>query len=262
MTVICALHDSETDSIWLGSDRQAKVGNTIVHEAAEKWSLVGDFAVGLTGSWWVRFVIEDAMQGCETVWSLPEAVNTALSEHGYAPEVKDGEGPWRDQGIIVASNRPGDRGLWILEAGPCVLLPVPIGTFYALGIGMEFALGAAHALREAPAEQRMRAALEAAIRYSDGCGGEPWIRELRSSSGAAREPSRVEPERDHSGRRVLSAQIVDGSGNQLLSYRSAYPDLCLEDLERIHLELGRLERSERAKIDRFSSERRRAMRSE
>jgi len=180
MTVICAYQEpGDAGSIWIGSDRQAKIGSTIIHADADKWAVARGVAVGVTGEWWVRAVIQDVLDQLEHVSRLPRQVDQALKAHGYTPEVKDGDGPWRDQGIIVASSRPGtERGIWYLEAGPCVFLPVPVGTFYALGIGMDFALGAAHALRGSSPQARMEAALKAAIRYSDGCGGEPWLHDL------------------------------------------------------------------------------------
>lgn len=51
---------------------------------------------------------------------------------------------------------------------------------FAIGSGDQVAMGAMHALRHLGAEERVRAGIEAAIRYADGCGGNVCVHRLGS----------------------------------------------------------------------------------
>lgn len=102
-----------------------------------------------------------------------------FAEDGFNTDTAKGPKDY-GQAIILANN----SGIWMI--GPCFeMVTIPPGELCAEGCGLEYAFGAGAALQGGDAETVVRKAVEAAIRYDDGCGGEPWIDCLIATSQGA-----------------------------------------------------------------------------
>ena len=178
MTIICALHDPETRSTWIGSDRRAVDNGTKV-DVGPKWTLSDGWAVGHAGNLRAANLLQanadDLFHDLDGPLTFTNRVRSILEADGFNKDSAEGPGCWGQQMILATADSVWSIGItlefYVIEAGE----------FWADGSGRSFALGAAFA-HHGDAEHKVHAALMAAITYETGCGGEPWIHELTADA--------------------------------------------------------------------------------
>jgi ATP-dependent protease HslVU (ClpYQ) peptidase subunit len=191
MTIVCAITDGERT--WIGSDRQVTTNGDMAIQLREgRWTeLPSGWWVGHSG--WSRMtnLIElctaDDYSPCE----LAAAVRDHVKADGWKPSDVD-EGPVQHNGRLVLA-KPGE--VWTVDSSLAVLRH-PDHELAAIGDADQFAVGAAHGFRAGVTMARDRhgvhprtygqigpmdlvhEAIQAARRYSAGCGMGGWYREL------------------------------------------------------------------------------------
>lgn len=176
MTIICAMHDSQAECTWIGSDSLVTDGRTMAPHMPVKWAVGNGWAVGIAGD--LRTVnvfkhyADKLFKDLKSPFEFTLRVRKIFDDEGY--ETADGSGAKNyAQDLILANS----KGVWAI----CSMLSVvdiPSMELWADGSGQRFALGAAGALGSTSPENCVRKAIEMAIRYDAGCGGEPWILKL------------------------------------------------------------------------------------
>lgn len=179
MTILVALHEPNVGT-WIGSDSRITIGSQPYPLAAEKWLLTGSRALGHSGFSRTFRMHERAMPGLLLSAPTPDDVvdrlRSMVREDDYAGRApQDGGGPHEYGSSYILAF---DGALFDI-ARDFTLVPLPPGAFWARGSGMDFAFGAWHALRGAPSERIVRAAIEAAVAHDNACGGEPWVHLLK-----------------------------------------------------------------------------------
>ena len=179
MTIICALHKPGYGTV-IGSDTHETYGCAALPLLEGKWVIGSHWAAGVCGNAKAFDLIE--VNARELL--SPDITPYAFSSKYFALLREDGWEPIKGQGnpirfnarIILASAREiydiSDDG------------HVRRGEWVATGCGEEFATGAAHVLRlqNASPEMVVRTAVNTAIQFSTGCGGEAWIQSLHCAS--------------------------------------------------------------------------------
>lgn len=178
MTIIAALHEPSVGT-WIGSDRLSVARNRIAPFAREKWSIAGSHAVAFAGAGRAndlmrRWVRETNFATFADPLDVATALRDALKADEWGALKNSGDPLSFDVEALYASQ----RGAWDIDAGFSIN-GVDAGVLVARGSGIEYAYGAAHALRGRPAETVLRAAIDAAIAHDTGCGGEPFIHLLK-----------------------------------------------------------------------------------
>ena len=178
MTIICALHDPETRSTWVGCDTVA-LFQGLKNICPPKFILAGRWAVGVAG---------DARGDTLVRWDAahiadlekPEQVVQRLRELIIADEFKslEGEGAKGFSTDYVLAN---NEAVWAV-CGAFSMDRVSDGQMYAAGSATHVARGADHVLRSMQPEDRVHGAVAASIAIHTGCGGEPWIHELTADA--------------------------------------------------------------------------------
>lgn len=166
MTVIAAIHDA--GHTWIGSDTQATNCETVVN-SARKWHVHNGWAVGSAGSLRTNNLINahmvDLFTDLDSVFEFTLRMRKLLEDDGYNSDGDEGPKWWGQQMILV--NR---SCVWSICSGFSVI-EIPEGELWADGSGRAYPLGAGHAYQGKP-EDRLLHAVNAAIRYDRGCGGE------------------------------------------------------------------------------------------
>lgn len=174
MTVICALHEPGVGT-WIGTDSQATIGgDRVLPGPIAKHVEVGRFWLLMSGHPRSRSLVEQNAEALAKHWdvfALATAIRDVLKADGWHPTGDKGEAEDFGQRVIFAA----PEGIWDSD-GSFNLVPWPSGELCARGSGCEIALGAAHALRGRPPQDRVRAALDAACAINTGCGGPLFIR--------------------------------------------------------------------------------------
>lgn len=175
MTIIAAVRDPERRITWIGSDTLAVQGGTKML-GCPKWVVRKPWAVGVAGNLRTTNVIaahaNDLLNGLAGAYDFTCRARGLLQQDGYNTDTDEGAKAY-GQNMILA--HPGR--VWSI----CVafgVFDIPGGEVWADGSGRAYGLGAGHVAKGGP-RARLRAAVEAAIRYDDQCGGEPWIDQLR-----------------------------------------------------------------------------------
>lgn len=178
MTIICALHDPERKETWIGSNQGSAVGDTPLPSVERKWLLHNGWALGMAGDGRPFNLLEaegeDLFTDLEEVFELTQRVQKLFDEAG----IKDPEKaavPSYGQSLILAN----EEAVWDLDS--CLAVSrIEGGRLWARGSGMDFALGADHALSDlalAP-DRRVRKAVEAAIANDFYCPGTLYLERL------------------------------------------------------------------------------------
>ena len=181
MTIICALHDPETRSTWIGADSQTTFGSmAFLH--ARKWFVSPDGGTAVAISGLTRLAdlfrrrLDDAFHNA-TAESISDLMRQIALDDGWEMEKRPAQSPDIEANGLFAT----PAAAWII-CSDFTVVPTPAGFLATQGNGEYFAIGAAHALAGQPAEVVVRAAVDAAIALSIHSGGEPWIHELTADA--------------------------------------------------------------------------------
>ena len=181
MTVICALCDAGSKTVWLGCNDGVTLGDTRMHGVcAPKWQRFGQWAFGISGSpllgELLATVHDEFPPGDAPASAVIAFVRAVFDERDFGNR-EDGENASSYSCSAILAHRDGR--IWDVDTYFAIAELQP-GTLWARGSGMEYALGADYPLAsgDVPAEQRIRKAVEAAIHYDTGCPGKAIIESL------------------------------------------------------------------------------------
>lgn len=178
MTVIAAIHDPGAGVTHIGSDTISVTHGTILKNGP-KWVRWGNWAAGMAGDK-VAFNIVQAhadsiFKDPPGAWTIAMRIRDLFSEYGFNGDGEAGPQGY-EQNIIIAC----PQGVWHVGSN-FGLVDIQAGELWGDGAGRQYALGAAHATAAdgKGSREQLEAAIAAACRYDNECGGEPWIDELR-----------------------------------------------------------------------------------
>lgn len=175
MTVIAAISNGTRTCI--GSDTIAVNNGTVMHNGP-KWIVAEDlaWAVGHAGCKRTFTLLSQAgstlFAGCSNEQHMVDRLREIMLGDNYNTDSYKGPKCFGEQFIIASPSR-----VWSVST--CLgLLTIPNGELWADGSGRAYALGAGNFGGHHDHMARLHAALEAAIRYDDGCGEPTWTRGL------------------------------------------------------------------------------------
>lgn len=175
MTIICALH--EKGRVWIGSDSLV-TGADVVLGNAEKWVERDGWAIGSAGHYRTNCLLSrnaDALfKHLDGQDDFVERVRELIRDDDYTPDDESGPKAY-GQNFILAHR----SGVWSVSIS-FSLVQISEGRLWAEGSGWELGIGAGNLENERrSAENRVRAAVYAAINNSVYCGGEIMVREVQ-----------------------------------------------------------------------------------
>ncbi|WOI54573.1 hypothetical protein [Parvularcula sp. LCG005] len=178
MTIICAYRDTAAGKTWLGSNSRGLVGDTVLPGDVSKWTIFGDWAFAFSG----KGLVTDVILGLEAefpktdknVHAVVALIRKALRDMEIGKE-DDGAMDFQTHGLLV--HRSGK--IYDID-GHLSVAPINEDTLWACGSGMDYALGASHALTAQSISPRdvLKSSIEAAIALDSGCPGTPIIEEF------------------------------------------------------------------------------------
>ena len=179
MTILVALHDPKGKCTWIGSDRRIVFGS-IIKDHDLKWLVSDDDdrAISMCGGARGFHLIkrnEKAIWSCRDVWAVSDLLRELIRGDDWKVSEGDGSQVY-DMSAIWATN----AGV-VMICSDFTVIEIPPDTFHADGGGSEIGYGVAYALRGRPAEKIVRTAIGAAVKHHSGCGGEPWVHQLRTA---------------------------------------------------------------------------------
>lgn len=179
MTILAALHEPN-GSIWIGCDRRAISGSVIFTDRMDKWLQGDGWALGIAGAAGLLSIA--AREASQIVDPQPDAfadhMRRYLSDIGWQADCTSGESPHRRSDIAAVMQGK----VWSLDVGLGVAYEIKPGHVWCWGSGREYGLGAAFAAssrQKSSAKHMVTCAIEAAIRFDPGCGGEPWVKQVQ-----------------------------------------------------------------------------------
>jgi ATP-dependent protease HslVU (ClpYQ) peptidase subunit len=178
LTIVCAIHAA--DGVWIGSDSRCTDGGRIVPGDYPKWLRKGGLWFGVAGWAALMPILEGAELPAEPVAAYLELRHILAREGWKSPEFDMGSRggpPMYGFDLLIAS----PAGVWNCD-GDGSIIKAPEGEFVAIGSGSSYAYGAWHALHDRwvsnDSDAQLNYAIEAAIRYDTGCGGEIFVKRL------------------------------------------------------------------------------------
>lgn len=195
MTIVCAVTDGKRT--WIGSDRQMTTSVDFAIQLRDgKWvETPSGWWVGSSGWGRLTNLVECCVERSYDAHGLAQRLRTLIVADGWEACDSD-EGP-RQYNSRMLLARPGE--LWTVDSAGHVLRH-PDHELAAIGDAEPVAVGAAHGFRAGVTMARDRhgvhprtygqigpmelvhEAIQAARRYSAGCGMGGWYRELRRAS--------------------------------------------------------------------------------
>lgn len=186
MSIICALHrGGET---WIGSDTMCSANGTKL-TVGSKWSECGGWWVALAGDLRGHDVIA-RLALADDAFDAASAIKAALKADGFQGQERTGAENL-GQNIMLAR-----AGAVVSIGCDFSLVPIPEGELGAGGSGCDYALGAAWVAGRdtCPTRNVVRLAVDAAIRYDDGCGGDAWTMRIREKDDIDNgKPEQIQP---------------------------------------------------------------------
>ena len=148
----------------------------LFHSDVQKWFNIDRWWVGFSGSYRLAELLKHRAPKLDgSAFDVCGALRRMVAADGWLPLRSDGEGPVRhDLNCILVS-----PDLRVSEFGTMGITVENGDEFTAMGSAYEFALGAAHALRDASPEIRVRSAIAAAMRFDGSCGGSVFVKEIK-----------------------------------------------------------------------------------
>lgn len=180
MSVIAALHDKRSRSTWIGSDTLCCAGDLKL-PFGPKWVVRRPWAIGIAGHLrGINLIDQHASELVQAVsgpYQLAERLRDLLKRDGFREGAEERSPMEFGQTLMLA--RPD--GVWTLGSDFSTVA-LPPDRLWAEGSGRDLAIGAAHVLLTrsavpAPAEV-VSCAIETAVAFDIGCGGEAWVFEL------------------------------------------------------------------------------------
>lgn len=178
MTIVTVVRDRAAGKTWLGSNSRSLVGDAVMPSDRSKWTVIGDWAIALTGAGVMTDILMAAARDFPKRSEDGFAVGAFLRKSLREAEVgKEEDGLWDFDISGLLAHRGG--GVFDFDCQISVE-PVNEGALWASGSGGKFALGAAHALKDETlsAEELTRRAVETAIALDSGCPGHAIIEEF------------------------------------------------------------------------------------
>lgn len=181
MTIICALHqDGQT---FIGADSRVLAGGLPLPGPAKKWRVSQDSrrAIGVSGDARTVHLIRQSQifSATNTPEEVVEFVRDLVRDDGHAGKASEDIGPLRFGNSMIYADA---NGVWDIDS-TFALWRIDDGRLWARGSGMDYALGADHALRSRDGGRldsrgRVTIAIEAAIGHDVGCGGEIFVQQI------------------------------------------------------------------------------------
>jgi len=141
-----------------------------------KWFIRGSWAIGHAGDARTYALIaanaDDILADLNGAFDFTYRMREVLDKDGYNTDTDEGPKSY-GQNMILAHT----SGVWSICTAFSII-EIPDGELWADGAGRAYALGAGYAVT-GNADHRIRAAINASIRYCDGCGGEVWMETLK-----------------------------------------------------------------------------------
>ncbi|MEM7224381.1 MAG: hypothetical protein AAF495_15480 [Pseudomonadota bacterium] len=178
MTIICALHDSAAGGTWIGANTGSTVADSPLPTYDTKWLLRGPWALGLAGDGRAFTLLEaeaeSLFDSLEAPYELTQRIRQLFDDAGIKDPDKASV-PAYGQAMILANA----QAVFDLDSA-LAHSRIAEGRLWARGSGMDFALGADHALADLnlPAETRVKKALQAAMANDVFCPGEMYLHKL------------------------------------------------------------------------------------
>lgn len=173
MTTIVAIRDGKRT--WIGSDMQATRGGT-ARISGSKWVPFGSWAVGIAGDLRAQSICakhaKRLLDDLAGAFEFTERLEALLREYSFdLSPAPDDATPNTAQDMILAC----PNTIWSICADMSI---VEIPDYWAEGSGYRFALGAMSAadrFKTIKSEDLARIALETAMKYDTGTGGDIWM---------------------------------------------------------------------------------------
>ena len=169
MTIVCAVR--KNNRVWIGSDTSS-VNNNCIFETGPKWIRVNSWMVGHSGDARVMDLLSNFENRSYSITDLTDTIRESLRKDKFTVDDEYKGGPeCYGQSFLITDK----EGLWHIDN---VFSIVPIENYFAIGAGRDFALGAGHAVHGLSGRDQILAMLEAAMKWSVWCGGNPWVLEV------------------------------------------------------------------------------------
>ena len=175
MTIITAIHDTEQNLTWLGSNGRATIGSFVGPSTDHKWFPIGEWLIGVTGTGpkleALRACAKNFPEDAAHPFEVLKFMRDAYGEFDIG-EMDEGLKRFCGSGLLI--HKSGE--IWDFDNSFC-LTEVPKGSFWARGSGMDLALGAGLALKdyEKSPKALTRKALEIVVAVDVDCPGEALI---------------------------------------------------------------------------------------
>ena len=181
MSIICALHDSQENCVWLGGNDRATIGDTPTPGPESKWLKLGNWALGMTGNecvhrQYLTLNQKEFPYTSANVLDIFDFLRTSYSDYDLGQ--KKGESSTTSygvEGLIVH----GDGRIWDFDSR-LALTEIPSGKLWGGGSGIDFALGADFMNQQGAMspKDRVTMAVNCAIALDVYCPGEALIENL------------------------------------------------------------------------------------
>lgn len=178
MTVITAIHDSEQNITWVGSNGRATIGSFVGPSLDKKWIAMEGWLIGMTGTGPKEQALaahaEKFPVEAKHPFEVLKFMRDAYMEFDIG-EMEEGLKRFCGSGLLVHKS----GAVWDFDNSFC-LTAVERGAFWARGSGMDMAIGAAHALKDfTPSPKDItRRALEIVIATDVDCPGEVLVQKF------------------------------------------------------------------------------------
>lgn len=170
------MHVSDAGTITVGSDRRATSGRAFDFD--HKWTRLGPWWVGRAGPRRLASVLASIADPAADVGGLVEQIKAGVADDGWKP-IEDAGDPayYKLQFLAVLGG-----SAWRIN-GSFDTMEIPAGELVAIGSGEDFAHGAFHALRDdgLEPEDLVWRCLKAAIELDPGCGGDPFVHNIKEN---------------------------------------------------------------------------------
>lgn len=178
MTIICALHDPTAAASWVASNDCVTIGDRSLPSSDANWIIRENWALGLAGDGrpfdLLAAEADRLFKKLTNPFELTQRMRAIFEAAGMGDTSNDAA-PNYGQHMILANH----IATWDID-GLLALSQIEAGQLWARGSGMDYALGAAHTLRDfdLSAKELIEKAVESAIANDLYCPGKVFIQKL------------------------------------------------------------------------------------